>query len=209
VSLLINNNPDEVKLLFIDSRRIEFSLFSDIPHLISPVVSNARIAMSAFDWILTETEERKMLFAKHGTRKIDEYNSQADFQEKLPYIVVFVGELADLMLTFANKLQSAIARIAGLARLTGIHLVIASQRSSMDVISEAVKANIPNRIALKVLSDVDSINILGQQGAEKLLGRGDALFVGGGKSTSTRFQGIAISDDEITRLVEFWKSQVT
>jgi hypothetical protein len=208
-ALLLNNNPDEIKLLFIDLRRVEFSAFFDFPHLLSPVVVNEKMAVSAFDWLLKEADERIRLFAKVGVRNVDEYNSQADFEEKLPFIVVFVSELSDLKLIFTNKLQSAVAKIAGLARLTGIHLIFMTQRPSPDVITEVIKANFSNRITLKVLSDVDSINIIGRSGGEKLLGRGDMLFLGAGRNVPVRLQGLTISDDEIIRLTEFWKSQIT
>jgi S-DNA-T family DNA segregation ATPase FtsK/SpoIIIE len=207
-SLTINNSPDEIKLLFIDMRRVEFSAFFELPHLMSPVVVDEATAMAAFDWLLREVEERKMLFAKDHFRNIDEYNSYADFEEKLPSIVVFISELSDLTTTLSTKVQTAIASLAGLARVTGIHLVVCTQRLSTDVVTEIIKSNFSNRVALKMLSSTDSINLINYPGAEKLLGRGDMLFLRAGMIKPSRIQGVSVSDDEIMRLVEFWRSQV-
>jgi hypothetical protein len=208
LSLVLNNNPNELRLLFIDLRRVEFSAFFDMPHLLSSVIINKTVAISAFDWLLKESDDRKRLFAKSNVRNIDEYNRQAELNEKLPYIIVFISELSDLMIEFPNKIQAAIIKLTGLARLIGIHLVVATQQTASEIITETIKTNFSNRIALKTLSEVDSVNMIGFAGAEKLLGRGDMLFLCSGKSKITRLQGVSISDDEIIRLVEFWKSQI-
>jgi S-DNA-T family DNA segregation ATPase FtsK/SpoIIIE len=208
-SLLVNNSPNEIKLLFIDLRRMEFSAFFDIPHLLSSVVINKAIAASALEWLLNEADERKRLFAKFNVRNIEEYNAQAEFDEKLPFIVLFISELSDLITSLPNKIQVTIAKLTGLARITGIHLIVTTQKPSPITIPEILKTNFSNRIAFKTLSSTDSINVIGYPGAEKLLGRGDMLLWGTGKSAPTRLQGISISDDEIVRLVEFWKSQTT
>ena len=208
-SLTINNSPDELKLLFIDMRRMEFSAFFELPHLLAPVIIEESTAMAAFDWLIQEADERKMLFAKNDARNIDEYNIYAELEEKLPFIIVFISELSDLMTTLSDKAQIAIAKLTGLARVTGIHLVTCTQRLSTEVITNTIQQNFSNRIALRTLSSTDSVNIINYTGAEKLLGRGDMLFLGAGKNIPVRMQGVSVSDDEIVRLVEVWKSQIS
>jgi len=205
-SLLVNNSPNEVKMLFVDIRRVEFSMFFDIPHLLSSVINDKDTAISAFGWLLDEANERKGLFSKRGVRNIDEYNSQAQFEEKLSFIIVFISELSDLITPSSNRLQTLVATISGLARITGIHLIAATQQLSSEVITN-IKPSFLNRIALKTLSELESVNIINQPGAENLFGRGDMLLLSAGNSEAIRLQGVLISEDEVVRLVDFWKSQ--
>jgi S-DNA-T family DNA segregation ATPase FtsK/SpoIIIE len=205
--LLVNNSPNELKILLMDMRRIEFSAFFDIPHLLAPVITDKDLAISAIDWLLQEVERRKVLFANQKFRNFEEYNAYVEIGRQLPFILVFIGELSDLITPTNNNVQSALAKIAGLARVTGVHLVVSSQRLTNDVITDVLKQNFTNRIVLKTSSQTDSTNILSHPGAEKLLGRGDMLFLETGKNAPTRVQGVLLSDDEIVRLIEFWKDQ--
>jgi len=205
-SLLVNNSPNEVKILFVDIRGVEFSIFFDIPHLLSSIINDKDTVISAFDWLLSEANERKRLFSKLGAQNIEEYNSQAQFEEKLSFIVVFISELSDLIIPSSDKLQGLISKISGSAKITGIHLIATTQQLASEAIID-LKPNFQNRIALKTASASDSVSIINRPGAEKLFGYGDMLFQSANNSEPVRLQGVLISEDETTRLVDFWKSQ--
>ena len=209
VSLLYRARPDEVKLLMIDPKMVELSVYNDIPHLLTPVVTDPRKASMALKKVVQEMENRYQLFAKTGTRDIERYNQLMEMQgqKPLPYIVVIIDELADLMMVAPGDVEEAISRLAQMARAAGIHLIIATQRPSVDVITGLIKANIPSRIAFGVSSQVDSRTILDMAGAEKLLGRGDMLYYPVGYPKPVRVQGAFISDREVEAVVSFVKSQ--
>ncbi|MFD0959542.1 DNA translocase FtsK [Paenibacillus chungangensis] len=208
-SILYKAKPDEVKFLMIDPKMVELNVYNGIPHLLAPVVTNPKRASLALKKIVVEMEKRYELFSKSSTRNIEGYNTlMADNPSALlPYIVVIVDELADLMMVAANDVEDAIARLAQMARAAGIHLIIATQRPSVDVITGVIKANIPSRIAFGVSSQVDSRTILDMAGAEKLLGRGDMLFLPVGMSKPIRVQGAFLSDQEVESLVSFVRDQ--
>ncbi|MHA7963092.1 FtsK/SpoIIIE family DNA translocase [Paenibacillus sp. CAU 1782] len=208
-SILYKAKPDEVKFLMIDPKMVELNVYNGIPHLLAPVVTNPRRASLALKKIVVEMEKRYELFSKSATRNIEGYNAlmEGNPSAVLPYIVVIVDELADLMMVAANDVEDAIARLAQMARAAGIHLIIATQRPSVDVITGVIKANIPSRIAFGVSSQVDSRTILDSAGAEKLLGRGDMLFLPVGVSKPTRVQGAFLSDSEVEALVAFARDQ--
>ena len=210
VSILYNATPDEVKMLMIDPKMVEFTVYNGIAHLEVPVVSNPRKAAGALGWAVSEMEKRYQLFAENFVRDIKGYNllceSRPDLH-RMHQIVIFIDELSDLMMVSPKEVEDSICRLAQLARAAGIHLVIATQRPSVDVITGIIKANIPSRIALSVSSQVDSRTILDCAGAEKLLGYGDMLFNPVGSSNMTRVQGCFISDDEVARVVDHIKSQ--
>ncbi len=205
-SLLFRNSPNEVKLILIDPKRVELTAYNDIPHLLTPVVVEADKAVSALKWALKEMDRRYTRFAEAGVRNIDSYNELAGFQA-LPYIVIFIDELADLMALAPVDVEDSIARLAQMARATGIHLVLATQRPSVDVITGLIKANIPCRIAFSVSSMIDSKVILDTPGAEKLLGRGDMLFIPPEQAKPTRIQGAFVSEQDVKRLINFIKSR--
>lgn len=214
-SILMKARPDEVKFMMIDPKMVELSVYNDIPHLLIPVVTNPRKASRALQKVVDEMENRYELFSKVGVRniegynaKVEEFNSQS--QEKqipLPLIVVIVDELADLMMVASKEVEDAIIRLGQKARAAGIHMILATQRPSVDVISGLIKANVPSRVAFAVASGTDSRTILGENGAEKLLGRGDMLFHPIGQSAPLRLQGSFISDDDVERIVTFIKDQ--
>jgi len=208
-SLLYNSTPDEVKFIMIDPKRVELAVFNDLPHLLSPVVTDSKKVASTLEWIVSEMDSRYELFAKAGVRNIDLYNEKfgRESKDKLPYIVIVIDELADLMMVAQDQVEGAITRLAQLSRAVGIHIVIATQRPSVDVITGVIKANFPSRISFKVASKVDSRTVLDINGADKLLGRGDMLFVEPGSSRPTRAQCSLISDKEIERITNFIKSQ--
>lgn len=208
-SILYKARPDEVKLLMIDPKMVELNMYNGIPHLLAPVVTDARRASLALKKIVVEMEKRYEMFSKSGTRNIEGYNTlMADNPAAvLPYIVVIVDELADLMMVAANDVEDAICRLAQMARASGIHLIIATQRPSVDVITGVIKANIPSRIAFGVSSQVDSRTILDMVGAEKLLGRGDMLFLPVGMSKPIRVQGAFLSDQEVEAIVAYARGQ--
>lgn len=208
-SILYKAHPDEVKFLMIDPKMVELNVYNGIPHLLAPVVTDPRRASLALKKIVVEMEKRYELFSKSSTRNIEGYNTlMADNPAAvLPYIVVIVDELADLMMVAANDVEDSIARLAQMARAAGIHLIIATQRPSVDVITGVIKANIPSRIAFGVSSQVDSRTILDMAGAEKLLGRGDMLFLPVGMSKPIRVQGAFLSDQEVEALVTFSRDQ--
>jgi DNA segregation ATPase FtsK/SpoIIIE-like protein len=205
-SLLVSATPDQVQMLFIDPKRVELTVYNGIPHLIKDVITDPRLAAGALFEMTREMDSRYERFAKAGVRKIEEYNAKFP-EEKLPFIVIVIDELADLMLIAPAKVEITICRLAQLARATGIHLIVATQRPSVDVITGIIKANIPSRIAFAVSSQVDSRTILDMVGAERLLGRGDMLFLPIDAPKPVRAQGALITGNEVTRLVEFWARQ--
>jgi len=211
VSILMRAKPHEVKLMMIDPKMVELNVYNGVPHLLTPVVTDPKKASQALKKVVSEMERRYELFAHSGTRNIEgyndyikEHNNQSEAkQPELPYIVVIVDELADLMMVASSDVEDAIMRLAQIARAAGIHLIIATQRPSVDVITGVIKANIPSRIAFAVSSQTDSRTILDGGGAEKLLGRGDMLFIPIGASKPVRVQGAFLSDDEVERVVEY------
>lgn len=205
-SLLFRASPQEIRLILIDPKRVEFTGYNGIPHLLTPVIVEPEKILSALKWSMSEMDKRYKLFAERGVRNIDSYNEQAGFQV-LPYIVIFIDELADLMMFAPVEVEDAIARIAQMARATGIHLVIATQRPSVNVITGLIKANIPCRIAFNVSSMIDSRVIIDSPGAEKLLGRGDMLYVPPDQAKPSRIQGTFVSEKETKKLVDYLKSK--
>ncbi|MDO4924876.1 MAG: DNA translocase FtsK [Turicibacter sp.] len=215
-SILMRSTPNEVKMLMIDPKKVELNGYNGIPHLLAPVVTDPRLASLALKKVVSEMEYRYELFSESGTRNIEGYNdyvkhyneTQETAKPFLPFIVVIIDELADLMMVASKEVEECIMRLTQMARAAGIHLIIATQRPSVDVITGVIKANIPSRIAFGVSSAVDSRTIIDMPGAEKLLGKGDMLFLPMGSSNPTRVQGAFISDEEVVRIVEFIKSQV-
>ncbi|MGN8644940.1 DNA translocase FtsK [Gracilibacillus sp. HCP3S3_G5_1] len=209
-SVLMRAKPHEVKMMMIDPKKVELNVYNGIPHLLTPVVTDPKKAARALKKVVAEMERRYDLFSETGTRNIEGYNefilrhnaAEEDQQPQLPYIVVIVDELADLMMVASNEVEDAITRLAQMARAAGIHLIIATQRPSVDVITGVIKANIPSRIAFSVSSQTDSRTILDSGGAEKLLGRGDMLFIPVGLSKPVRIQGAFLSDEEVERVVD-------
>ena len=210
-SILYKADPKEVKLLLVDPKVVELSVYNGIPHLLIPVVTDPKKAASALNWAVREMLQRYNDFAAHGVRDIKGFNKlmeeKGDEKGKMPQIVIIIDELADLMMAAPGEVEDAICRLAQMARAAGMHLVIATQRPSVDVITGIIKANIPSRIALSVSSQVDSRTILDMSGAEKLLGNGDMLFSPVGTSKPVRIQGCFLSDDEVESVVEFIKGQ--
>jgi DNA segregation ATPase FtsK/SpoIIIE, S-DNA-T family len=211
VSLLYKAHPDDVKLLLIDPKMVELAPYNNIPHLVSPVITDVKAATASLKWAVEEMERRYELFAHTGVRDINRFNELAikhrRFSEKLPFIVIVIDELADLMMMAPADVEEAICRIAQKARACGIHLIIATQRPSVDVITGLIKANVPTRIAFSVSSQIDSRTIIDISGAEKLLGRGDMLFLENGSSKPFRLQGTFVTDNEIDDIVAFAREQ--
>ncbi|MFJ8089082.1 DNA translocase FtsK [Lysinibacillus sp. NPDC095746] len=211
VSLLYKAAPHELKLMLIDPKMVELAPFNHIPHLVSPVITDVKAATAALKWAVEEMERRYQLFAHAGARDITRYNAIADKNNehslKLPYILIVIDELADLMMMSPADVEEAICRIAQKARACGIHLIVATQRPSVDVITGLIKSNIPTRIAFAVSSQIDSRTILDAQGAERLLGRGDMLYLGNGMSAPVRLQGTFVTDDEIEAIIEHVREQ--
>ncbi len=205
-SLLSTCTPDQVQLLLVDPKRVELTEYNGIPHLIKECITDPKLAAGALYELTREMDARYERFARAGVRKIEEYNAEYP-DDKLPYIVVIIDELADLMLVAPTRVETSICRIAQLARATGIHLVVATQRPSVDVITGLIKANIPSRIAFAASSQVDSRTILDMAGAERLLGRGDMLYLPIDAPKPIRVQGALVASDEIERLCEFWRGQ--
>ena len=205
-SLLYKCSPEDVKLLMIDPKRIELSLYNDIPHLITPVVTDMKKATNALNWAVKEMEQRYDLLAMEKVRNIDQYNAVSE--EKLPYIVIIIDELADLMMVSSRDVETALARLAQMARASGIHLILATQRPSVDVLTGVIKANFPTRISFQVSSKTDSRTILDTNGAEALLGNGDMIFLPPGTSKIKRLHGAYISEKEVTDVIDFLKSQM-
>ena len=209
VSLLYNATPDEVKLIMIDPKKVEFTVYRNIPHLLVPVVADPRKAAGALSWAVAEMDKRYALFAEKGVRNLQGYNNYALSENlpKMPQIVIIIDELSDLMMAASNEVEDSICRLAQKARAAGMHLIVATQRPSVDVITGLIKANIPSRIAFAVKSQIDSRTIIDTQGAEKLLGNGDMLYCPVGLSKPVRVQGSYVSDDEIERVIDFVTSQ--
>jgi S-DNA-T family DNA segregation ATPase FtsK/SpoIIIE len=207
--LLLHNTPDDIRLVMVDPKRVELTNYNGIPHLLAPVVVELERVVTVLQWVLREMDMRYHKLAEAGCRNIQEYNNlqTASGAKKLPYLVVIVDELADLMILSPEETERAITRLAQLARATGIHLVIATQRPSVDVVTGLIKANFPARIAFAVTSGVDSRVVLDQPGAERLLGRGDMLFQAPDAPAPVRLQGVFVSDSEILSLVTYWQSQ--
>jgi S-DNA-T family DNA segregation ATPase FtsK/SpoIIIE len=223
LSLLFRARPDQVKMILIDPKRLELGLYQDIPHLLVPVVTEPLVAKNALRWAVTEMESRYKKLAKRGVRNLEAYNEQIkqlpipglngdssdqeEDREPLPYVVIIIDELADLMMTSPREVEESITRLAQMARAVGIHLILATQRPSVDVITGLIKANFPARISFRVASKVDSRTILDSNGAEQLLGRGDMLFLPPGSSRLMRVHGPLITEDEVIQVVEFLKKQ--
>jgi len=228
LSILYKSTPQEVRLLLIDPKMLELSVYEGIPHLLAPVVTDMRQAASGLNWCVQEMDKRYKLMASLGVRNIAGYNQQVreaikagapltnpftltpenpEALEELPFIVVFIDELADLMMVVGKKVEELIARLAQKARAAGIHLVLATQRPSVDVITGLIKANVPTRVAFQVSSKIDSRTILDQMGAEALLGQGDMLYLPPGTGYPQRVHGAFVSDQEVHRVIEYLKSQ--
>ena len=205
-SMLFRASPQELNLIMVDPKRVELTGFNGIPHLLSPVIVEPEKVLSALKWAMAEMDRRYRLFAEVGVRNLEGYNELSGFQA-MPYIIIIIDELADIMLFAPVEVEDAITRIAQMARATGIHLVISTQRPSVDIITGLIKANIPARIAFAVSSMIDSRVIIDQPGAEKLLGRGDMLYIPPDQAKPLRIQGAFVSDREIRQLIDFLKKQ--
>lgn len=206
MSMLFHAAPSEVKFVMVDPKMVELAPFNGLPHLLCPVISDAKKAASALNWVVSTMEKRYQLLAKEGVRNIDYYNQKQD--EKLPYIVIIIDELADLMVVSRDQIENSITRLAQLSRAVGIHLILATQRPSVDVITGVIKANFPARISFKVASKVDSRTVLDMNGADKLLGRGDMLFLKPGEAKLIRAQGSFIQESELERVTDFVNKQL-
>ncbi|MFA5479087.1 MAG: DNA translocase FtsK [Candidatus Muiribacteriota bacterium] len=214
-SILLNADPDEVKFIMVDPKMVELSMYNGIPHLLIPVITDSKMAAGALAWAVNEMEERYSILADEKVKKIEEYNEKMDklreekktgpdSYKRLPFIVVIIDELADLMVVARNEVEESIMRIAQKARAVGIHLIIATQRPSVNVITGVIKANLPSRIAFAVQSNTDSRTILDTGGAENLIGKGDMLYWPIGKNSAQRLQGAFVSNEECERMVEYW-----
>jgi S-DNA-T family DNA segregation ATPase FtsK/SpoIIIE len=206
--LLMNNTPDDVRLILVDPKRVELTGYNGVPHLLAPVVVDPERVVGALQWMMREMDNRYHKFAQAGARNIVDYNNRlaARGEKRIPYLVVVIDELADLMMLAPDETERSITRLAQLARATGLHLILATQRPSVDVLTGLIKANFPARVAFAVASGVDSRVILDQPGAERLLGRGDMLFQAPDAPAPLRLQGVYVSEPEIQRLVEYWRS---
>ena len=207
MSLLYKNHPEELRLLLIDPKMVELAPYNDLPHLVSPVITDVKAATQSLKWAVEEMEKRYKLFAQYHVRNITAFNKKAPYEQRMPKIVIVIDELADLMMMAPQDVEQSIARIAQKARACGIHMLVATQRPSVNVITGLIKANIPTRIAFMVSSNVDSRTILDSGGAERLLGYGDMLYLGSGMNKPIRVQGTFVSDDEIDEVVDFIKQQ--
>jgi S-DNA-T family DNA segregation ATPase FtsK/SpoIIIE len=206
--LVFNNPPEDLRLVMIDPKRVELSRFNGLPHLLSGVEHEAERVVGVLKWITQEMEERYKKFAQAGSRHVEDYNRKVKPRgERLPRIIVVIDELADLMLFAPDEIEWLICRIAQMARATGIHLIIATQRPSVDVVTGLIKANFPARISFAVTSQIDSRVILDSVGAESLLGAGDMLYMASDSSKLVRIQGCFVSDEEIRQVVEFWRAK--
>jgi S-DNA-T family DNA segregation ATPase FtsK/SpoIIIE len=206
LSLLYKNSPKQLKMILVDPKRVELSPYNDIPHLLTPVIHDPDKTVSALKWTVAEMEHRYHVLQQAGKRNIEEFNAIKGSQE-MPYIVLIIDELADLMAVSANEVEGLICRIAQMARAVGIHLIVATQRPSVDVITGLIKANIPTRIAFSVASQADSRTILDQGGAEKLLGKGDMLFLSAEIAKPRRIQGAFVAEKEVREVTNFVKEQ--
>jgi len=207
--LLLHNTPDDLRLVLVDPKRVELTTYNGIPHLLAPVVVEIERVVGALQWMTREMDKRYHEFAKVGARNITDFNARMRVQggKKLPFLVIVIDELADLMMIAPDETERTITRLAQLARATGIHMILATQRPSVDVVTGLIKANFPARIAFAVASGVDSRVILDQPGAERLLGRGDMLYQAADAPAPMRLQGVFVSDPEIQRLAEYWRAQ--
>ncbi len=203
LSLIYKASPEEVKFLLIDPKMIELTPYNEIPHLVSPVITDAKAATQALKWAVNEMESRYELFLEEGVRDIDRYNERVDKENRLPFLVIVIDELADLMMVAPQDVEESISRIAQKARASGIHMLVATQRPSVDVITGLIKSNIPTRISFSVSSQIDSRTILDVAGAEKLLGKGDMLFLENGSNKLVRLQGPFVSDEEVDRVTHY------
>ena len=208
---LLHNTPDDLRLILVDPKRVELTGYNGVPHLLAPVVVEIDRVIGALQWMTREMDKRYHMFAQVGSRNITDYNARIKLQggKKLPFLVVVIDELADLMMIAPGETEQTITRLAQLARATGIHMILATQRPSVDVVTGLIKANFPARVAFAVASNTDSRVILDQPGAERLLGRGDMLFQAPDAPSAARLQGVFVSDSEIQNLVEFWRAQVS
>ncbi|MBU2575784.1 DNA translocase FtsK [Patescibacteria group bacterium] len=206
ISLLYQNSPDDLKLVLVDPKKVELSGYNDIPYLLTPVITDNKKTINALKWIVSEMERRYQLLSQRGKRNIESYN-EANRNETLPHLVFIIDELADLMSVAAQDVEGAIVRLAQMSRAVGIHLILATQRPSVNVLTGLIKANIPSRIAFAVPSQIDSRTILDSAGAEKLLGQGDMLFTASDANKPRRLQGAYLSDEEIERVTNFLKDQ--
>jgi len=204
VSLIYKNSPSTLKMILIDPKRVELSSYDGIPHLIAPVITESKLAINVFRWAIQEMERRYKTLLEAGSRDIQSYNAKAE--EPMPYILIVIDELADLMVTYGREVEGLIIRLAQMARATGLHLVVSTQRPSVEVVTGLIKANITTRIALQVASQVDSRTILDVAGAEKLLGRGDLLFISSEFSKPKRIQSCYVSEEEIKKVINFIKT---
>jgi len=221
MSILYKASPDDVKLVLVDPKRLELSLYENIPHLLAPVVNDPKIASNVLRNATREMENRLKLLAQRGVRNIDQYNrtfqktqslslfdSVEESEHKpLPYLIIVIDELADLMMVDTNNVEESITRLAQMARAVGIHLILATQRPSVDVITGLIKANFPARISFRVASKVDSRTILDSNGSESLLGKGDMLYLPAGSARLHRIHGPLVTEDEITAVCDFWREQ--
>ncbi|MCX6736896.1 MAG: DNA translocase FtsK, partial [Candidatus Parcubacteria bacterium] len=209
-SLLLRNSPDALKMILIDPKRIELSHYNGIPHLLTPVICDYKKVPAALKWAIMEMERRYQLLLEYNVRDLEGYNIKAiaKGEEILPYILIVIDELADLMVQYGKEVEGAIIRLAQMARATGTHIIVSTQRPSVEVITGLIKANVPARIAFAVASQIDSRTILDMAGAEKLLGHGDMLYLPPDNSKPTRLQGAYVSEKEVERLVEFWGKQL-
>jgi len=203
-TLIFRATPAEVKLILMDPKIVELSQWNGIPHLLSPVITEPEKVLSALKWSMSEMDRRYKLFAEVNARNIDQYNEMSGFQA-IPYIVIIIDELADIMIFAPVEVEDAITRLAQMSRATGIHMILATQRPSVDVLTGLIKANIPSRISFNVTSQVDSRVIIDQVGAEKLLGKGDMLYVPPDASKPKRIQGVYVSEAEINKLTDYLK----
>ncbi|MFI5386184.1 MAG: DNA translocase FtsK [Fimbriimonadales bacterium] len=208
-SLLLRNTPKDVRLVMIDPKRVELTLFDGIPHLMCPVIKDVKEAPGVLRAVWREMDRRYDILSASGARNIQSWNEKATFQDRMPYIVVIIDEMADLMIQARAEIETSVVRLAQLARAVGIHLVLATQRPSVDVITGIIKANIPSRIAFSVPSQIDSRTILDQKGAEDLIGKGDMLFMPIDADKPTRIQGCYVSEKEISDVCAFWREQET
>ena len=208
-SYLLKMTPDQLRLVLVDPKRVELTPYNGIPHLLAPVIVDPEKVTGALQWTLREMDLRYLLFSQAGVRNIEEYNQAAasDGRKRLPYLLVVIDELADLMMLSPAETQKSLIRLGQKARATGIHLILATQRPSANIVTNLIKANFPARIAFAVTSGVDSRVILDQMGAERLLGKGDMLFQPPDAPAPIRLQGAFISNDEILDLTDFWRAQ--
>jgi S-DNA-T family DNA segregation ATPase FtsK/SpoIIIE len=204
-SLLYKNSPQTLRLVLIDPKRVELSVYDGIPHLITPVITENKKALGVLKWAIQEMDRRYEILQHAGSRDVKSYNAKAKPEDQLPFILIGIDEMADLMSSFGREVEGAIVRLAQMARATGIHLLLATQRPSVEVITGLIKANIPARVALQVASQIDSRTILDGAGAEKLLGHGDLLFLSAELSKPKRIQGSYITEEELKSVVSFIK----